>query len=424
MSERMFGFLRVEKEDSMDFSITQEEEAFKGKFHDWFRTNIPQEFLEPDYRLPESWEERTLIYRDFQRKLFDAGYAGVTYPKKYGGAGGTFMESIIVTEALAPWLIRSGNINVVGHGMAGPLVLACGAEDQKEEFLPKLLNGEHIWCQGFSEPNAGSDLGNVSTRAIRDGDYYVVDGQKTWTTMAHVSDYCLLLARTNPELHKHKGLSYFVVDMRLPGIEVRPLLQITGETEFCEVYFDGVRVPKSRMVGEEGQGWRVTLTTLMYERVIGDIHMVSWFWWEYERIVEMARKIARNGRPASKDPIIRQKLAQCFVDLTVVRQIGYRSVSKMAKGEIPGPEGSISKLFWSEVGQRMIELALEIQGPYHQLIKDSLRAIDQGWWPHEYLYYRALTLAGGTSEIQRNIIGERVLGLPKDKARAIIGEGR
>jgi alkylation response protein AidB-like acyl-CoA dehydrogenase len=408
----------------MDFSITQEEEAFRREFHDWFQTNVPQEFLMPEYRLPESWEERTQIYRDFQRKLFDAGYAGVTCPKKYGGAGGTFMENIIVTEALAPWLIRSGNINVVGHGMAGPLVLACGTEEQKEEFLPKLLNGEHIWCQGFSEPNAGSDLGNVSTRAIRDGDFYVVDGQKTWTTMAHVSDYCLLLARTNPELHKHKGLSYFVVDMRLPGIEVRPLLQITGETEFCEVYFDGVRVPKSRMVGEEGQGWRVTMTTLMYERVIGDIHMVSWFWWEYERIVEMARKIARNGRPASKDPIIRQKLAQCFVDLTVVRQIGYRSVSKMAKGEIPGPEGSISKLFWSEVGQRMIELATEIQGPYHQLMKDSLRAIDQGWWPHEYLYYRALTLAGGTSEIQRNIIGERVLGLPKDKARAIIGEGR
>jgi alkylation response protein AidB-like acyl-CoA dehydrogenase len=398
----------------MDFNLTPEEEAFKQEFTDWLDKNIPEGFLNPGYPLPDEWDERADIYRKFQRKLFDAGYAGITYPKEYGGRGGTFMENIIVTEALAPWTIKSGDVNMVGVGMAGNTIMTCGTEEQKEYFIPRLLNGDHIWCQGFSEPDAGSDLGNVATSAIWDGDDYVVNGQKVWTSFAHISNYCLLLARSNPELSKHKGMSFFLVDMKLPGIDVRPLMQMTDEAEFNEVYFNDVRVPKSMRIGKEGDGWRVVLTTLMYERVMGDVNMVSQFWWEYEKIVEMARKVIRNGRPATQDPIIRQKLAQCYIDLTVLRNIGYRSVSRIAKGEVPGPEGSIGKLYWSEFYQKMTELAMEIQGPYHQLKAGSPRVIDNAYWQHEFLYSKAHTIAGGTSEVQRNIIGERVLRLPKD----------
>ncbi len=408
----------------MDFKLTPEEEAFKKEFTEWLEENIPPGLLDPATPLPENWEERADIHRKFQRKLFDAGYAGISYPKEYGGRGGTFMESIIVTEALAPFLIKTGDVNMVGNALAGPTINACGTDEQKKEYLPKLLDGTHIWCQGFSEPNAGSDLGNVNTRAVRDGDDYVVNGQKVWTTMGHIADHCLLLARTNPELPKHKGLSYFLVDMKLPGITPRPLITMTGEAEFNEIYFDNVRVPASKMVGKEGDGWKVVLTTLMFERVMGDVNWASAFWWEYGKIVEMAKKVVKNGQPATKAPIIRQKLAQCYIDLTVARNIGYRSVSRIAKGKLPGPEGSIGKLFASELYQRLTELAMEIQGPYHQLSPGSLKAVDDGYWQNHYLWSKCYTIAGGTSEIQRNIIGERTLGLPKDAARISIAEGK
>jgi alkylation response protein AidB-like acyl-CoA dehydrogenase len=408
----------------MDFRLTEEEERYKQTFLAWLQENLPAGLADHHFQIPESWDDRVALYRDFHRRLYQAGYAGILYPKKYGGQGGSFIQNIMVTEALGPWHVTIGGVNWVGHGMAGPTVLARGTEEQKEEFIPKLLNGDHIWCQGFSEPNAGSDLGNVTTRAVKDGDNYIITGQKTWTTMAHKAQYCLLLARTNPMLAKHKGLSYFLVDMNLPGITVRPLVQISEDTEFNEVYFDEVRVPRSMMVGEEGQGWRVVLTTLEFERVIGDVAMVSGMWWQYEGILEMSRKLIKNGQPVSKDPHFRQKMVQCFIELMISRYTGYRSVSKIAKGQMPGPEGSIGKLFWSELGQRLTELAMEVQGPFHQLMRGSPWAVAEGYWQHDYLYSKCLTLAGGTTEIQKNIIGERVLGLPKDTARALITEGR
>jgi alkylation response protein AidB-like acyl-CoA dehydrogenase len=402
----------------MDFHFTQEEEAFKKNFLSWLQENIPKQLLE--YKIPESFDERVALYRDFQGKLFKAGYAGITYPKKYGGRGGTFVENIIVTEALAPWNATMETVNMVGFGMAGPTILTCGTEEQKERFLPKLLNGEHIWCQGFSEPNAGSDLGSLTTSAVRDGDDYIINGQKTWTTMAHKANFGICVARTDPKAAKHKGLSFFLVDMTTPGITVRPLQQISGEAEFNEVYFDDVRVPASMMVGKEGDGWRVILTLLEFERVLGDVSRASTYFWQCQGITSMARKVMKDGKPASKDPVIRQKLAQCFVDLMVVRLVGYRSVSKISKGQTPGPEGSLGKLYWSEVAQRLSELAMEIEGPYSQVVGNNPYTVDQGYWQHEYLFAKSLTIAGGTTQVQKNIISERVLDLPKDTARSII----
>ncbi len=397
----------------MDYRLTPEEAAFKKEFHAWLKKNIPEGFLKPESARSEDWDERVRLYREFQRKLYDAGYAGITYPKEYGGRGGSVMEQTIVTEALAPWVLKVGDINAMGNGMAGPTLMACGTESQKSRFIPKLLTGEHIWCQGFSEPNAGSDLAGLSARAEKDGEYYKVNGQKIWTTMAHVSDYCLLLARTDPGALKHRGLSYFIMDMRLPGITIRPVIQMTGEHEFNEIFLDDVRIHKDMMIGQEGQGWRVALTTLEFERVMGDVSIVSECWQQYEYLVEMAKKTCREGRPASKDPTIRRKLAECFIDLMVVRHIGYRNLSQMARGQTPGPEGSIGKLYWSELFQRMAELSMEIQGPYSQFAQGP-RSIDNGWWQYAFLHSSGYTLAGGTSEIQRNIIAERVLGLPKE----------
>ncbi len=319
-----------------------------------------------------------------------------------------------MTEALAPWHVNVGSINGIGHGMAAPTILTCGTEEQKSEYLPKLLSGEHIWCQAFSEPNAGSDVAGVATRATRDGNDYILNGQKVWISSAHVADYCILLVRTDHNVpNRHIGLSYFILDMRLPGVELRPLTQITGEAEFNELFLNDVRVPVSMRIGQEGQGWKIALTTLMFERVVGDVSMTAGLWWLYDGIVLMARKVLRQGRPAIENPLIRHKLAQCFIDLTVMRQCGYRSVSKVAAGGIPGPEGSTGKLSWSEFYQRLTELAMEIQGPYHQLTHGSSHVIDFGRWQYFFLFSKGVTIGGGTSEIQRNIIGERVLGLPR-----------
>lgn len=404
----------------MDYRFAPEAEAFRVEFLAWLQENLPKELRE--YKVPEDIDEKVALYRDFQGKLFKAGYAGITYPQKYGGRGGTFVENIIVTESLAPWNAMMEPVNMVGFGMAGPTILTCGTEEHKQKYLPKLLNGEHIWCQFFSEPNAGSDLANVSTRAIKDGDEYIIEGQKTWSTMAHKANYGLCLVRTDPKSAKHKGLTFFILDMTTPGITVRPIKQITGEVEFNEVFFDGVRVPASNMIGGEGDGWNVALTLLGFERVLGDVSRASTYFYEYEGIVNMARKVVRNGKPSSKDPVIRQKLAQCLVELMVIRYMGYRSVSRVNSGQKQGPEGSLMKLYWSEAAQRLTELAMEIEGPYSQFVKDSPLAVDEGFWQHEYLFTKSLTIAGGTTEVQKNIIGERILGLPKDSARVLIQE--
>ncbi len=404
----------------MDFHYTKQELRFKKEFESWLLSNAPKGYLENmDYDPPSDWEQMAKEYRKFQRALFDAGYAGINFPKAYGGAEGTVMENIIVSEATGPIYFHTmGGLHVISLGLAAPTILAWGSEKQKQEFLPRTLSGEIIWCQGFSEPNAGSDLANVNTHAIKKGKEYVIEGQKVWSSFAHIADWCILVVRTDPNVPKHKGLSYFLVDMKLQGIEVRPIKNISGDPEFNEIFFEEVKIPEEMRVGQEGDGWKVALTTLGHERYLGEVALASTFFREYEELVELAKTIILSGEPASKHPIIRQKLAQIFVELMVMRYNGYRNMSKLAKGEMPGPEGSIGKLFWSELHQRMTELAVDMLGPYHQLNGLTYPKYHTRRWTCRFLRAKGNTIEQGTSEIQKNIIGERVLGLPKDAARA------
>lgn len=402
----------------MDFRFTPEQEAFREGFVSWLEKNLPKDWDPTRYRNYESSEEWAGAYKDFQRRLFDGGYAAMHYPKEVGGQGKTLMEEVIVLQTLASTCMELRTPGVVTHGMAVPTIFHCGNDEQKRKYLPKIFDGTHIWCQGFSEPNAGSDVANVSTRAVKEGDHYILNGQKIWTSFAHVADYCILLVRTDPHVKKHKGLSYLLLDMKLPGVEVRPVTQITGEAEFNEVYMEDVRVPVEMLVGQEGQGWMIAITTLMFERVLGDATMAAAFDKNIDLLIEMARQTKRSGRPIIEDPIFRQQLAQAYIDVMVLKYHGLRNLSNQLQGGIPGPEGSIGKLLWSEPNQRITEAALGMQGPNSQIMSGSPWTIQDGFWQFGFLRSKGNTIEAGSSEIQRNIIGERVLGLPKDISRA------
>lgn len=400
----------------MQLSMSPEEQAYKEQFLFWLKENLPPEFASPDYEPPADWHEQAKIFRSMQRKLFEAGYAGINWPKEYGGQGGTLMQHIIVTEALsANYPLKM--FDSLSVGLVAPTLLARGTEEQKKEFIPKILSGEHIWCQGFSEPNAGSDLANLTTSAVRKGDHYIVNGQKVWTSLAHVADFAVLVVRTDPTVKKHKGLSYLLVDMKSPGVTVRPIKQITGEAEYNEMFFDNVKVPVERRVGKENEGWLIAITTLMFERIMNEIRILPKFQKTLEGMIDLARNTPRAGRPLIKDPVVRQKIARLQVDLEVMRLNQYRNLSTLLKGEMPGPEGSIGKIYWSELNQRLQATALEIMGPYAQLTQGSSWAKDNGKWVYDFLRSKGNTIEGGTTEIQKNIIGERVLGLPKDAVR-------
>lgn len=401
----------------MDYRLTSQDEEFRKQFREWLNRNFKRDKVLPS---TATLEDLVAVYRASQRKLFDAGYAGIQYDPRYGGRGGSMMEQIIVQEELAPYADSHGlRINAIGFGMAGPVINSVGTEEQKLEFLPKLLDGSHVWCQGFSEPNSGSDLASVATKAVRDGDYYVVNGQKIWTSIAHLADYCMLLVRTNPDVPKHKGLSYLLLDMKQPGVDVRLVKQLTGESEFCEVFLDDVKIPVSMLVGKEDGGWMIGITTLMFERVMGDLTAANRFMLEFEGIQKMARKMKRGGRSVLEDGMFRQKLAQSYIEIMVLKYNGFRSLSNVIKKGIPGAEGSIGKILWSELHQRMTELAMEIEGPYNQLMRGSPLAVDDGIWQYAFLRAKGNTIEAGSSEILRNTIGERVLGLPKDMARIV-----
>jgi len=402
----------------MDFRLTEEQEKFRQEFVSWLKNNLPEGYnpsLEQNY---QSGEELARAYRNFQKRLSEGGYAGMHYPKEYGGQGRSLMEEIIVLQTLAHTCEELKRTGVITHGMASPTILVCGSEEQKREFLPKILDGTHIWCQGFSEPNAGSDVANVSTRAVRENGHYIVNGQKIWTSVAHLADWAIMLVCTDPSVPKHKGLSYLLIDMKLPGVEIRPITQISGEAEFNEVYMEDVRVPREMLVGKEGQGWIIAITTLMFERVVGDAYMAARYLRNIEVLMEMARNTYRSGRPVIEDPIFRQQLAQAYIDVMVLKYHGLRNLSHQMQGGTPGPEGSIGKLLWSEPNQRITEAALGMQGPVGQIMKGSPWSIQDGFWQFHYLRARGNTIEAGTSEIQRNIIGERCLGLPKDASRA------
>src|SRR5215467_3506235 len=335
------------------------------------------------------------------------------FRKEFGGRGATIVEMVILYQEMAraesPQIVNRGGVS-----MLGPTLMKLGTPAQQRRFLPRILTAEEIWCQGFSEPNAGSDLANLQTRAVLDGDWYVLNGQKVWTSMAHVADWGFFLVRTDPTVAKHKGITFLLVDMKTPGISIRPLRQITGEAEFNEVFLENVRVPAENVVGKVNEGWGVAITTLAYERdVLTMIRHIS-LRTALERLVALARRTKRNGHTAADDPVLRQKLATLCIGERCLQLNGYRSLTRILSGRPPGPEGSTSKLFWSQVDQDLAEVATEIIGPYSQVAAPSPWAPDEGQWEFYALLARGSGIRAGTTEILRNILGERVLGLPKD----------
>jgi len=398
----------------MDFTLTPDQQAFRDRVRSWLKDNLPAESSArtrrptSDIPRPEQYD----FMRKWQRQMYEAGFVGLTWPKEAGGQGLSFMEEMILAEEMA--LSKAPPIlNILAIGMAGPTVIAYGTDEQKRRYPPKMLSCEEIWCQGYSEPNAGSDLASLQTRAVKDGEHYVINGQKVWTSLAHIADWMMLLARTDADVPKHKGITYFLLDMKSPGVTVKPLKQLTGDAEFNEVYFDNVRVHESQILGGVNNGWQVGLTTLMYERLALGFGIQVRLRIALDGLVDMARQTKKGGVVATQDPIIRQKLAQLWIDTEAFKYTGARAITKLLRGELPGPEASAGKLMWVEGHQRLQELAMEIQGPYAQLMAGSEWAVADGIWQHTFLRSRANSIEGGTTEIQRNIIGERVLGLPK-----------
>lgn len=395
----------------MDLNLTAQELAFRDEVRAWFAANVPKDWVKRRNE-EESMQARFDYLREWQKKLFDAGWAGVSWPKEYGGRGATLMEQVIFIEEMAR-AEAPPMANVLGLGLIGPTIIAFGNDAQKKRYLKKILSAEEIWCQGFSEPNAGSDLAALATEARLDGDHFSVNGQKIWNSYGWAADWCELVVRTDPNVPKHQGLTVLLVDMKSPGVEVRGLKQMSGESEFCEIFFRDVRVPVENVVGKVNDGWKVAMGTLMHERGTFGAALQVNYRRNFNRLVEIAHQVDRNGKPAAQDPVVRQKLAQCYAEIEVMRCNQMRAFSQINKTGVPGPEGSIQKIFWSELNQRFQQVAMEVMGPYGQLAHGAGDAFDEGQWAYGYLRSRGNTIEAGTSEIQRNIIGHFVLGLPK-----------
>ncbi len=393
----------------MDLNLTAEEQQFRDDLRAWLEVNVPKDWGE--------WREKPIevsfpYLRAWQRKLHEGGWAAVSWPKEYGGRSASLMQQAIFWEEMAR-AEAPPMANALGLGLIGPTIIAYGTEEQKNRFIPKILSAEEIWCQGFSEPNAGSDLASLQTEARLDGAHYVVNGQKVWTSYGWVGDWCELVVRTDSNVPKHKGLTVLLIDMKSPGVEVRPLRQMTGESEFSEIFFRDVRVPKENVLGKLNDGWNVAVSTLMYERgSYGARHHLI-FRRNIGRLIELSRTLQRNGHTAAQDPLIRQKLAQCYAEIEIMRWNQLRAFSRITATGVPGPEGSIQKIFWSELNQRVQQIAQELLGPYGQLQAGDPLAPDKGIWSYGYLRTRGNTIEAGTSEVQRNIIGHFVLGLPR-----------
>jgi alkylation response protein AidB-like acyl-CoA dehydrogenase len=390
----------------MDFSYTAAEEAFRQELHTWLEDNLREhratwgedkdEFIQhPSSPASMAWHKR----------MYEGGWVGMHWPREYGGRGATMLQQVIFTEEC----MRLGappEVNGMGINMVGPMLMHYGTEEQKARYMGNILSADEIWCQGFSEPGSGSDLASLSTRAVQDGDEFVVSGSKIWTSNAHNAHWCLLLARTDAEAPKHKGISCLLVDMKSPGIAIRPLVQMTGDAEFNQVFFDQVRVPRRNLLGKLHEGWRVAVSTLSHER--GGIRQFM----RLHRAVHMVHALARQ-RHVGSDPVLRQRLAQLYIDTEILRLTTLRALTKQLRGEPPGPEGSIQKLSFSRMYMQAAQVAEGILGLYGQLWEGSRHAVADGHWAFQSLFARRYGIAGGTDQIQLNIIGERQLGLPK-----------
>lgn len=388
----------------MDFSYSASEDEFRREIRAWLAANVPRQ---PP---PTNLDDEADFLTTWQRQLHEAGWAAVHWPRAYGGRGATLTEQAIFQEemarARAPQMM-----NRVGINLVGPTLIEHGTDEQRQRYLPKILSCEEVWCQLYSEPGAGSDLAALRTRADADADGFRIDGQKVWTSYAQFASFGMMLARTDSEAAKHKGISCLIVDMRSPGITIRPLRQITGSAEFSETFFDNTPVPRKNLIGDENDGWRVASTTLAHERGTSFpfkeqvLHKIY--------VDELADLMRHNG--TSRQKTARQGYAARYIDVEIMRLHNCRMMTRLARGELPGPESSVVKLFWADLTQRLNELALSCLGPAGQIVAGSDRAVAGGRWQQRMLWSRCASIAGGTSEIQRDIIAQRILGLPRGR---------
>jgi alkylation response protein AidB-like acyl-CoA dehydrogenase len=376
----------------LDLTLSPNEQAFRDELRAWIEENHPGEE-------PKGDDEGFDFRRDWQRKLHEAGYAGLSWPEEYGGRGATLVEQAIfgeeLTRAKAP-----APVNVLGLAMGGPVVIAHGTDEQKQRYLEPILSAEEIWCQGFSEPEAGSDLASLKTKAVKSNGEWVVTGQKVWTSFAHKAKWCMLVARTDPEVPKHQGLTYFLMDMEQDAVQVRPLRQITGDPEFNELFIEEARIPEENVVGGVGNGWTVAITTLMHERAGLGAGAAASVRIALGQLMELARE-----RGVADDPVIRQRIGQLYIEAEALRLNSWRGLTQIMKKGQPGPEGSLPKWQWAEANQALTELAMDIRG--------EEGPVSESEWTYRFLRARGNSIEGGTTEVLKNIVAERVLGLPK-----------
>jgi hypothetical protein len=386
----------------VDFDYPPEAEKLRHELRAWLEANLTERLRgarwanasDPDH-------EDVAVLRAWNAKLADAGYAAIAWPEEYGGRGAGVMDQVVLAEEMSR-ADAPGTLNPIGISNIAPAIMTHGTEEQKRRLLPRMLRGDDIWCQGFSEPDAGSDLASLRTTAVRDGDHYVVNGQKVWNTLGHLANWCELLVRTDPSVPRHRGISCLLVDMTLPGIEVRPLVTITGEHDFNEIFFTEMRVPTSCLLGPENDGWRVAMTTLTHERGgVAELHLGVRK--KIRTLLDLARSTTIGGRAASQDPVLRQRLAAVYLEGELLKLLSERALSAAVNGREMGPESSLAKLTWSQAEQHLAEVAADVVGP----------VAPDGPWARDLVYSRSFTIAGGTTQVNKNIIAQRILGLPR-----------
>ena len=391
----------------MDFHFTPQEQAFREEIRVWLKTNLPDHM--PGDRMSGASENMN-VYKEFAQRLATKGWVAPHWPKEYGGLGLSVVEQLVFNEEMAEASAPMG-YSTIGTGWVGPTLIVYGTDEQKQRFLPPITAGDVMWCQGFSEPNAGSDLASLKTSAVRDGDDYVINGQKIWTSGAHYADWMILIARTDPEAPKHKGISYFLVDMKTPGLTTTPLIDMMDNHAFNEVFFDNVRIPRANLLGEENRGWYMAATTLDFERssiggAVGAGRMVR-------DLTKYCADTPWNGHRLIDETRVRSRLSDAAIEAELGRLLSYRVITLQTRGSVPNYEASIATLFNTDMQLRMARSGLEIMGLYGQLDHQDKYAPLKGRFERQYLWQTGLAVGGGTTEIQKNIIAMRGLGLPR-----------
>ncbi|MFD0826928.1 acyl-CoA dehydrogenase family protein [Neobacillus sp. M.A.Huq-85] len=398
----------------MDFSFTEREEAFRQELRTWLENHLPDGWLAGKRELPKGRNEYSQFLRNWQKKLYEGGYAAIAWPEKYGGRNASLIEEIIYQQEMvrvkAPPLV-----NYVGIHMVGPTLMQIGTEEQKAAYIQKILTGEEVWCQGYSEPNAGSDLTAIQTSAVRDGDRWKINGQKVWTSFGHLADRCFLLARTSKGEKKHKGITVFLLDMKQPGVETRPIIQMDGKHDFNEVYLEDAIAYDADIVGEVDEGWKVMIALLMHERT-GIGAQVFTLEQQFQDLVVLTKELREDGHPLIKNPFVRKTMVDLYTRSRGSLLNYYRNLTKTLKNGHPGAEGSMDKLLVSELTKELFAQSMSIQGHQGVLWKEDAQ-IGDSYWQEGFLYSFGMTIGGGTSEVQKNTIAERILGLPKDMGR-------